>query len=238
MDSGEKDNAIPSVSRLSLVIPEAEVDKVVKRIEGLKEIYKEEMVTSEPDFTITITKQENNVYSCIKAESLERILLYITYQPNGIQTMSADIPGLVESSLNLGIFNTNSERALFSYSVRSSVASYKSYMSDKLANFTKVLGGTYHTEGEYPAWAYKHDSKLRDIFVELYKEEFGREPIIEAIHAGLECGILADKMPGLDIVSIGPDMFDVHTPKERLSISSTVRVFDYLVKVLARLCNE
>lgn len=238
MGSGEKDNAIPSIAELSFVGSESEVTKMVAKIKELQEVYKAELITSEPNVTITATKKDYDKFSCLTKDSLERILLFIMYQPNGIQTMSADIAGLVESSLNLGIFKVNTERALFSYSVRSSHSSYKAFMSDKLAHMTKFLGGTYHTEGEYPAWAYKHESKLRDIFVELYKEEFKRDPIIEVIHAGLECGVLYDKMPQLDIVSLGPDMHDVHTTKERLSISSTIRVFDYLVKVLAKLSEK
>lgn len=237
MESGEKDNAIPSVSNVSVVVKKDQVNGFVEKVNALAEIYKKELQTSEPGLTITTTVENEDCYACFTKESFDKILMFITYQPNGIQTMSADIKGLVESSLNLGIFKVEDGKALFSYSVRSSLASYKDFMSDKLEYFTKFLGGTYQREGEYPAWEYKHESKLRDIFVEVYREEFKREPIIETIHAGLECGILANKIPGLDIVSIGPDMFDVHTPNERLSISSAIREFDYIVKVLDRLCK-
>lgn len=235
MESGEKDNAIPSISKLTFVVEEGQVNDFVKKMEACKAVYQKELAISEPDFTMIISVGEKGEFNCLSKESFQKILFFITYTPNGIQTMSADIKGLVESSLNLGICKIDMEQALFSYSVRSSVASYKQYLSDKLANFTKFLGGSYRSEGEYPAWEYKRESKLREICVEIYEELFHRKPIVETIHAGLECGIFSDKMPGLDMVSIGPDMFDVHTPKERLSISSTVRVFDYILKILERL---
>lgn len=237
INSGEKDNAIPSLSKVSVVVAKDDVEKFVRRTSELTEVYKKEVQTSEPNLMIATDVSEESMYSCISKGSFDKIMMYILYQPNGIQTMSADIKGLVESSLNLGICRVVGQNALFSYSVRSSVASYKDFMSDKLEHFTKFLGGTYRKEGEYPAWEYKHESKLRDLCVEVYKEEFKREPIIETIHAGLECGILANKMPGLDIVSVGPDMFDVHTPSERLSISSAVREFDFITKLLDRLCE-
>ena len=238
MESGEKDNAIPSLSKLTFVVKEEDVQGFVNKMEECKAIYQKELVTSEPDFTMVISVGDKGEYACISKESLTKVLLFITYVPNGIQTWSAEMKGLVESSLNLGICKVDLGQALFSYSVRSSVASYKSYLSGKIAFFTQFLGGTYKTEGEYPAWEYKHDSKLREICVQIYEEEFHRKPIVETIHAGLECGIFSDRMPGLDIISIGPDMFDVHTPKERLSISSTVRVFDYIVKVLGYLSKQ
>ncbi len=232
-ESGEKDNAIPSVSNIEFVIAKDKVDAFTAKIAAMNAVYEGEIKTTEPDFKVVTSVAEEGSFECLSKENFEKVILYILFQPNGIQTMSADIEGLVESSLNLGICKVEPTSALFSYSVRSSVATYKTFMSDKIKLFTENLGGTYRIEGEYPGWEYKHESKLREVFVDLYKDEFGRDPIIEVIHAGLECGILANKMPGLDIVSIGPDMHDVHTPKETLSISSTIRVFDYIVKVLA-----
>ena len=102
-------------------------------------------------------------------------------------------------------------------------------------SITPILGGDCVTEGDYPAWEYRKESKLRDIMVDSYKELFGDGPEVKAIHAGLECGLFAKKIPGLDLISLGPNMYDVHTPDERLSISSTIRIWEYLKLVLARL---
>ena len=235
VESGEKDNAIPSLSKLTFVVKEEQAKDFIASIEEFKEIFTKELGSSEPNFTMIISEGEKGTYACLTKESFKKVLYFITYVPNGIQTWSADIEGLVESSLNLGITKVDLDKALFSYSVRSSVATYKEYLSGKIEMFTNFLGGTYQRAGEYPAWEYKQDSTLRDICIELYEEEFKRKPIVETIHAGLECGVFSDRMPGLDIISIGPDMHDVHTPKERLSISSTIRVFDYIVKILERL---
>lgn len=157
--------------------------------------------------------------------------------PMGIQAMSADIKGLVQTSLNLGILKMADGVLELDYSVRSSVMSEKQMIIDKVCLLLESQGGTYEISGDYPAWEYRQDSALRDKMVEIYEEMFGKKPRIEAIHAGLECGILAGKLPGLDCVSIGPDMKDIHTPEERLSISSTKRVWDYVLAVLKKKDN-
>ena len=154
--------------------------------------------------------------------------------PNGIQSMSADIRGLVQTSLNLGILKTKDGELELDYSVRSSVMSEKEMLIDKVCLLLKSQGGSWDISGDYPAWEFRQDSPLRDKMVKVYEEMYGKAPRIEAIHAGLECGILAGKLPGLDCVSIGPDMKDIHTPEERLCISSTKRVWDYVLEILKK----
>ena len=111
------------------------------------------------------------------------------------------------------------------------------FLSDKLEQLVTFLGGSYSYAGEYPGWEYKKTSKLRDIYVETFKDVTGKQLKIEAIHAGLECGIIAEKINDLDIIAIGPDMHDIHTTEERLNISSTKRVFDVVVEVLKKFCE-
>ena len=152
--------------------------------------------------------------------------------------MSADIPGLVQTSLNLGILRTQEDCVSLDYSVRSSVGSEKEMTIDKVCLLLSLQGAQYTVSGEYPAWEYRKDSPLRDRMVRIYGEMFGAVPRVEAIHAGLECGILGAKLPGLDCVSIGPDMKDIHTPKERLSISSTERVWNYILEILKEKMEE
>ena len=168
---------------------------------------------------------------------MERILFMCMQCPNVVQTMSMELPGLVESSLNLGVIRTDMEnsRVLFSWQVRSSKKSLKYLLSDKLAYMTEFLGGTYWYEGDYPQWSYRSESPIRDLVRKTYLEMFGKEARIDAIHAGLECGLISEKMPGLDMVAIGPDMKDIHTPEERLSISSTERTYRLLCEVLKRI---
>ena len=142
------------------------------------------------------------------------------------------MPGLVETSLNAGVMKLGTKDFYIVSSVRSSVSSRKEELTEKLTYLAEFLGGTVAVEGDYPAWEYRADSMVREKIAEVYTRMFGKEPVFEAIHAGLECGMFADKIPGLDAVSFGPDNFDIHTPNERLSISSAERVYRFLVELL------
>ena len=146
--------------------------------------------------------------------------------------MSADIPGLVQTSLNLGLIRTQDGCVSLDYSIRSSVESEKEMVVDKVCLLLSMQGAEYTVSGRYPAWEYRRDSALRGEMIRIYEKMFGSSPRVEAIHAGLECGILSSKLPGLDCVSIGPDMKDIHTPEERLSISSTERMWNYILEIL------
>ena len=148
--------------------------------------------------------------------------------------MSADIEGLVQTSLNLGILKTEGDVLKASFCIRSSVESQKEMLVDRLTALMEQLGGTAEATGDYPGWEYDPDSALRKLMVEVFQEQYGREPKVEAIHAGVECGLFAGKMPGLDCVSIGPDLLEIHTPRERMSISSVQRMWAFLLEVLRR----
>ena len=149
--------------------------------------------------------------------------------------MSADIPGLVQTSLNMGILTTGETAVHLSSSVRSSVESQKQMLLQRIACLTAELSGETSTRGEYPGWAYLPDSPLRDLMVEVFTDQYGYEPKVEAIHAGLECGLFSAKLPGLDCVSFGPDLKEIHTFREKMSISSVQRVWKMLVELLRRM---
>ena len=168
------------------------------------------------------------------AESTRRAVCMLTCLPNGVQAMSGEIPGLVQTSLNLGILETAAEALSACFSVRSALGSQKEALKDRLACLMEELGGTVEYSGDYPAWEYREESPLRERMVQVFREQYGREPRIEAIHAGVECGLLAGKLPGLDCVSIGPDLLEIHTPRERMSIPSVQRVWAFLLEVLKR----
>ena len=154
--------------------------------------------------------------------------------PNGVQAWSQDISGLVQTSLNLGVAELGEELRL-TFAVRSSVNQEKRELLKKLEELAAFYGGNYSETGDYPAWEYKKDSHLRDVMVETYQSMFGKQPEVVAIHAGLECGLLSEKLSGLDCVSIGPDMEDIHTSRERLNIASTERTWKFLLEVLRNL---
>lgn len=232
MKGGLKDNAIPRDNITELVIDKEDISLFEDKIKDLTCKYQNELKTSEPYLTINATIGGEDTYTAIHPTSFEKVLFLLVNAPNGVQVMSSDIEGLVESSLNLGIFYTNDDVAVFCFSVRSSVNSYKQHLSKRLGYLAEFLGGEYYVRSEYPAWEYKKESDLRAHLIRIYKEEYGAQPKLEAIHAGLECSFFAEKIPGLDIISMGPNMADIHTPKERLSISSSIRVFKYLEKVI------
>ena len=153
--------------------------------------------------------------------------------PWGVQAMSMDVPGLVETSLNLGVAELDDSEAILRFSLRSSVPSAKELLSCKLQTLAELLGGTVRFHGDYPAWTYARESALRDRCVAMYEAQYGAKPQIVAIHAGLECGILSGKIDGLDCISFGPNLLHVHTPNERADIASVARVWEYLKAILA-----
>lgn len=167
-------------------------------------------------------------------QSLKTIYL-LNALPWGVQAMSSAMKGLVETSLNPGLLSMEEGRLHIGISVRSSVESAKEALIDRLKSLACLAGVDVEVTGEYPGWNYRKDSPLREKMVETYRRVYRREPKVRAIHAGVECGLLISKIPGLDCVSIGPDMKDIHTFEERLSISSTARVWDYLVELLANM---
>lgn len=232
VDGGLKDNAIPREAKAVIMINDKDADKLVKYISLLENQYKSEFSANEEGLNIKYDIGSNDIRNTFKKDVKEKVIFFLNQSPNGVQVMSQSIEGLVESSLNLGVLRTDEKEIIYFFSIRSSVNSYKTYLSNKLNMFAEFLGGSYKIFGEYPAWEYKPDSKLRQLFKKIYEIQYGKEPVIMAIHAGLECGIIAGKIENLDIISLGPDILDIHTPKERLSISSAKRVFDYVLKVL------
>ena len=216
-----------------LVTPEDE-KKLEDAVFALNHILKKEYQASDPDIVLRFEKLGTKKTQVLGYRSQSRILFFLRNMPNGIQHMSMEIPGLPETSLNAGIMKMTEEEFSVSFSVRSSVKSRKEEVMDRLSYLSEFLGGTVTFTGNYPAWEYKKDSKVRELVLDVYRDLYQKEPKIEAIHAGLECGILSEKIENLDCVSFGPDNFDIHTPKERLSISSTERVWKFILEFLKR----
>ena len=152
--------------------------------------------------------------------------------PFGVKKMSGTIEGLVETSCNPGILKLYGDELFVQTSIRSAVGTAKEALSHKIQYLTEFLGGEYDTEGDYPAWEYRKDSPLRDKMVEVYRDLYGKELKVVAIHAGLECGLFYERMEGLDCTSLGPD---IHTSEERLDMGSVKRVWEYLIEVLKNL---
>ena len=230
---GQKDNAITREADAELLVEDVNVVKACA--EKVQKGFREEYAGTDEGITIEITDLGASSARVLHPTSREKVLFFLMEVPFGIQKMSGSIDGLVETSTNIGIVKLGEDEFLGSSSVRSSVEAAGAALSDKICYLTEFLGGDYTVQGAYPAWEYRKDSPLRDQMVEVYEEMYGEKPNVVAIHAGLECGLFYKKIEGLDCVSLGPNMKDIHTSEEVLDIASTERVWKYLVKVLESL---
>ncbi len=188
----------------------------------------------EPEIKINAEKISCNDTAMDKS-STETVIAVLNKMPNGVQDMHSDIEGLVKTSLNMGITDCDEDTFHIAFSIRSSSDDDKYTLTDKVTKIAKSFGGSAKVRGDYCGWDYKKDSKLRELMVEVYKEQYGKEPVIDIIHAGLECGIISSKIKDLDCISFGPDLYDIHTPKERLDIKSAERVWQFLKAVLKKI---
>lgn len=230
VDGGSKDNAIPR-SCEALVVAGEEIGAAFA---AAADKAKESLPAGETAAEFYCEPADSALLPMDEASSRAAIAL-LNALPNGVQKMSEDIPGLVQTSLNLGILKTQEAEVTMTFSVRSSVNAEKTALIDTLKAVGLAHGAGYGESGAYPAWEYQKQSRLRDVMISVFREQYGREPVVEAIHAGLECGIFSDRLPGLDAVSFGPQMHDIHTSRERLDLASTERTWNYLVAVLERL---
>lgn len=235
VQGGQKDNAITRESIAELLTVKENVEAVKEYAASMQTAWREEYTGTDEGITVTVTEEGEQDAKVLHPTSKEKVVFFLVNVPYGVQKMSGTIKGLVETSTNIGILKTSENEVLGSSSIRSSVETARDALSDKIEYLTEFLGGEYEIQGVYPAWEYRKDSPLRDKMVEVYEEMYGQKPNVVAIHAGLECGLFYKKMEGLDCVSLGPDMKDIHTSEEVLSISSTERVWKYLVKVLGAL---
>lgn len=236
LQGGLKDNAIPRDATATLLLDaDADESQIAERIKEMQQEYQNEYRKSDPNVTCAMTFSEAGTASAITPDIGKNIIAALVNFPNGIQRMSFDIEGLVQTSLNLGIMKTSDEEFTCSFSIRSSVETEKCALVEQLECLMESLGGSLKTTGEYPAWEYRPDSPLRDLMVEVFEDQYGRKPVIQAIHAGVECGLFAGNLPGLDCVSFGPDMKGIHTPAEVLDAASVLRTWEYTLEVLKRL---
>ena len=190
--------------------------------------------TAEPDAEAIVTDIVDELSVFSESDS-KKIVDLISKIPTGVYKMSEDIRGLVETSSNLGVVTTDGGRVKVSVSVRSSKNAEKQNMIEKIKDIARGFGVSVGGRGEYPAWEYKSDSRLRDLCCEIYREKYGKEPTVLIIHAGLECGLFSNNIKDLDCISIGPDMSSIHTTEEKLSLSSSARVFEFIKEVLKRI---
>ncbi|MDE6713254.1 MAG: beta-Ala-His dipeptidase [Lachnospiraceae bacterium] len=247
IDGGKKDNVIPNAACADLLIEKASYEKVSQEFLKWQKIIPGESKLRDPDVIMEFksadggpapadfTQAETAVHKAVEDRCAKKLLSLIQTMPRGVCEMSPAVSGLVETSLNLGTLTMDEQAAILGYAVRSSVASKKEELLERMILLCDAYHAAWNIKGVYPGWEYQPQSPLRDAVCGLYQKMYGKEMVVQAIHAGLECGFFAEKIEGLDCISIGPDMRDVHTTKERLSISSTERVYRFLIRLLEEL---
>lgn len=246
ISGGKKDNAIPVNS--SVIIGTSDADAVQKAVDEFQACARNEYGMTDPGMKLTagecqdgshIYSKEQNVgdndIKVLSADSCKSLIKLINALPNGVIKMSEDIDGMVETSLNFGIISMNDKEAVLHYLPRSSKEAELDKLVSQMKKISEEFGANTEVSSRYPAWEYVQDSKLRQNMSDIYKRLYGKELRFESIHAGVECGILASKIKDLDGVSFGPDILDIHTPRERMSIASVQRTWDFLLEILKSL---
>ena len=229
---GSKDNAIPRSCEATFVALGNQLEFINDIAADLQAEIRANY--AEPEAVVEAYNVDAMGGNAVSVEDSKKLIELVCTVPNSVQAMSQQIPGLVQTSLNLGISKLEQELKL-TFSVRSSVNQEKQDLLTQLRAIADQFGGSYSQTGEYPAWEYKEDSLLRDTMVKVYADMYGTQAEVVAIHAGLECGLLGEKLPGLDAVSIGPEMHDIHTSRERLGIASVGRTWEFVLEILKAL---
>lgn len=238
VNGGAKDNAIAISAEAKFVSLDGK-EKIEGVVEYMKQAFAVEYATTDSAVNICLEKMEETGLNLMTLDSTDKVIYMLNAVPNGIQRMSPDVEGLVQTSLNMGILNTTEEdEVILTVCLRSSVASEKDELMSRIRNILNMAGGVVEYEGDYPGWQYAVESPLRDLMCEIYTEKFGSAPEVVAIHAGVECGYFASKLPGLDCVSYGPNLSEIHTFRESMDIESVRRTYELTLETLYRLAER
>lgn len=233
IEGGSKANAIPKNGLAKVAIKKEDEEVFLRAINAIGEMIKKELSVAEPDFELLVEKADEKIEKVLTEDSFNRVIAALTLIPTGVQSMSMEIEGLVESSNNMAIVETKEDEVVITSTLRSSKASLKANIAKQIKTVADIVKGSWNSYGAYPAWELKEKSELREIFKRVYKEQYGKELVISAVHAGLECGLFDEKFGGsLDMISFGPSMYGVHTTDEKISISSVERTYQLLLNVL------
>ena len=234
-NGGEKENAIAKQCDAVLVVPEEDIAAFEDAVSAFETILKKEHHFTDPDLHIYVEKKEYGEYEALDKETAQKLMALLIHLPNGVQKRIPEFPDSVQTSLNMGTLEQAEDEISMTFSVRSSVTSEKEWLMSQMEHLTKAFGGYCRISGVYPAWEYQEDSAIRPLMIETYEEITGKKPETEAIHAGVECGIFSEKLPGLDCISYGPQINDIHTTRESISVSSVKRNWALTLAVLKKL---
>lgn len=229
---GDKYNSIPNSCYSKISISECDENIVKEKCLKIKKIFMDEYKFEDLFINIEkiILKNEKNQFT---KEITNKVIDFLVLLPDGIQTMSDEIDGLVESSINLGIIKIENNKINFKMDLRSSLRSKLYEIINKIEIISEIMGFKTRKYGEYPEWPYNSNSKIKDLSIEIYKELFHIKPIVTSVHAGLECGVFKEKLPSdVEIMSFGPNIFDVHTINEHIDIKSAEKIYIFLIELL------
>lgn len=233
IQGGSKDNVIPRENQAIIGINKKDKQALEAIIKEWKEIFEIEFRVQDPEINISMESISSDIIEYVlPADIKEKVINTLVLHPNGIEAMSMDMEDLVETSLNIGIIKTTSDHMVISSALRSSVPSRKELLISKVEALGRLVGAEFARVSDYPAWVYEPDSPIRELATSVYTKMYGKAPEVKAIHAGLECGFISEKLPGVDMISFGPDIRGAHTPEENVSISSTKNVWEFLVELL------
>lgn len=235
LSGGGKENAIPKEARAVVCVRSCDATTFEQSINDCAAVWMQEIGTTEPDARIEVRKSSDATDKMLDAASTANVIYALQQSPDGVYRMSQEISGMVQTSLNLGTVYLEDDKLVYKYLIRSNTVAGKKLLLERVTAFVKHLSGKVVTMSDYPAWEYRSDSQLRRVCVESFAYMYGHEPEVTSIHAGLECGILAGKMPGVDMISFGPTLKSVHTPDECMDVASVERTWKYLLEVLKRL---
>ena len=233
IEGGSKDNVIPRETQALIGISQKDRAALEEIIQAWNKIFANEFRVQDPDVQILMEAADSQgVEFVLPNEIKEKAISILMLHPNGIEAMSMDMDDLVETSLNIGIVKTTSTSMVISSALRSSVPSKKELLVAKVEALGKLVGAEFSKVSDYPAWVYEPNSPIRELAAKVYEQMYGAPPVIKAIHAGLECGFISEKLPGVDMISFGPNIRGAHTPDENLNISSTKNIWDFLAELL------
>ena len=232
LSGGQFDNVICSRCEAAVALPAGNADAFTAFVSAFDAILKNEYAVTDPG--VTLTCAASSADKAVSAQRTAVLLRALAALPQGVEAMDTDFPGLVQTSLNMGVTRLDDTGLHVTFSVRSSIASRKEMLGQRVRAVAELAGGTVTERGVYPGWQYKRDSQFRETLLAAYKDLTGKDGVVEATHGGLECGLLMEKLPGLDAVSLGPDLFDVHSVRERLNVASTERTYALVCELLRR----
>ena len=235
INGGSKDNAIPREANAIVAINNSNLSILKEYIDRWQKILSNELQFADKDVTLECIVKEEKVLETFTKDCTERSINLLFVYPNGVNTKSVAIEDLVESSTNLGVLTTTDTEVIYESAVRSSVRTLKEDIAKRTEVLAYAFGASFELNAEYPEWQLIKESKLRELAKDVYRDVFNKEIDIVAIHAGVECGILNERLGNLDMISIGPNMYDIHTPNEHMSIKSVQNTWEYLKALLKAL---